>query len=782
MPFLLLRRWIFVVTTALSLLVVNVCLGQNAEVSGVILDATTREPVAFAAVWASQQGKGKTADGEGRFVLPCPNPRDSFSIDVSALGYLPARLKLLCGANGIQTILLSPKVTTTKEVEVIAGPRDRDLRAATLGMETITSKQAEELPSFFGEADMLKVLQLKPGVQNGGEGGAGIYVRGGGNDQNLMLLDGAPLYNAQHLYGFFSLFSPEAVDRVDLHKATFPAQHGGRLSSVMEFKLKEGDLQKHHASGGVGLLSSRLSLEGPIAKGKASYFISARRTYFDLFTRLYNKSQEGKADYTPIPDYYFYDLNAKLAWQLDKKNKLSLSLYHGLDDYQSTRDRFTFNFLWGNSMASLRWDHSFGKEIAFSAAAQYSRYSYRINNSFDNIGFELETGVEDATLRADWTWKPNHRHLITYGGQATHNAFVIGRTSATEQNEDLALSLGQLRFSQSAALYLGDDFSLTDRWQLNLGARLAMYRQPDVFYTALEPRLAVSYTMTDWLSVKGGYSRMTQFSHLVSSSGVALPTDFWYPAGKVILPQAADQVGAGFLAHFLGGNYVFSAEAYYKNLHNQVDVKDGATLFPNNQLDTVLTQGKGWAYGTEIYLEKRFGKTTGWIGYTLSWSWRQFDNINEGRAFHPRHDRRHDLSIVVRHQISKSLAFTGTFVFGTGNAITLPQGRVLMQDYRGTVPTPPGFSLIPQVRERNWYRMEPNMRMDLALVYKLQPKWGESDITFSIYNVLNRANPYFIYFENTTSGPNGTGFITGVRARQVSLFPIMPSLSYHFKF
>lgn len=755
------------------------------QIKGQVLDATTREPVPFAAVWASKNGKGMTTDVEGRFTLPCPTQSlaDTFGLDFSVLGYEPKHLSIKCTANTL-LVLLTPKAGVKEAIEVVHNAAStNEVTTARLGMTTITAKQAEELPSIFGETDMLKVLQLKPGIQNGGEGGAGLYVRGGGTDQNLLLMDDAPIYNAQHLYGFFSLFSPEAIDRVDLHKGTFPAQYGGRLSSVLEFKMREGTREKHTVGGGIGILSSRLTAEGPIGKNKkASYLISGRRTYFDGFTRLYNRSQQDRTNFNPIPDYYFYDLNAKLAWQLSPRDKVTLTLYHGLDDFSSMRNRFTFNFRWGNNLAALRWHHNFSPELSTTTALSYSDYRYQINNRFDNVGFGLESGVEDATFRSDWVWNPDRNHNITFGGLATNNTFIIGRTSDASNNDELAFALGQLRYAQQAAFYMGDDYAFTERWQLNTGLRLSLYRQPDAFYTGWEPRLALRYSIFDWLSVKGGYSRMMQYSHLVSSSGVALPTDFWYPAGKTIAPQISDQLGAGMVANFLDGKYTFSAEAYYKNLQNQVDVKDGATLFPNNRLDTVLTQGRGWAYGTELYLEKKVGRTTGWIGYTLSWSYRQFNDINEGRPFHPRYDRRHDLSIVVRHELSKTLTFTATFVYGTGNAITLPQGRVLIQDYVGTVPLPPGFQVIPQVRERNWYRMEDAHRMDVALVWKLKPKWGESDFTFSLYNVLNRANPYFIYFENTTTGPNGTGFITGVQAKQVSLFPIMPGVSWHFKY
>lgn len=760
------------------------CQTTETIVTGIVKEAGNNEAIVGAVVYVPVIKKGVTTDADGKFRLNISLPTDTFTIRVSYPGYEQTSVKLnKRQLNQALTFFLMP--LKLKEIEVIAkSATDAALKLedARLGVETVTALQAKELPSFFGEADMLKVLQLKPGVQNGGEGNAGLYIRGGGADQNLFLMDDAIIYNPQHLYGFFSLFSPEAIDKVDLHKATFPAEFGGRLSSVLEFKMREGDKQKYHVGGGIGILSSRFTVEGPIKKDTASFLLSARRTYFDAFTRMVNKAQENRADFTPIPDYYFYDVNAKLNWQPSQKDRLSLTIYHGRDFFSTARDRFRFDFNWSNSLASLRWSHQYNRHLHAKLGLSVSDYTYYLTNAFDNFSYELQSGIRDLNLRYDWTFVAVPKHTINFGAQATYHVFTIGRTSASGSNEDLAFQLGQIKTAREGGLYVSDVFSLNDKWQFNIGLRGSTFSDPTAWYFGLEPRLAARYSINNWLSAKAGFSRMYQYSHLVSSSGVALPTDFWYPSTKQVLPQESDQYGAGLTASLFGGKYLFSTELFYKTQQNQIDIKDGGTLFPNNQLDTIFTRGKGWSYGLEVYLEKQVGKTTGWIGYTLSWAYRQFPDINGGRAFFPRYDRRHDVSIVVRHELNRRLVLTGTWVFGTGNAITLPQGRSLIQDLNGSVGAPPGFIVLPQVNERNWYRMEPNHRMDLSLVIKFFPKHGESDLTLSLYNVYNRANPYFIYFDNVYSGPNSTGYITGVQAKQVSLFPILPGVTYNFRY
>lgn len=754
-------------------------------IRGLITDAITGEALPGATIVVPRTQRGTQSDLNGLFVLNL-NTEDTVRIVVNYAGYQSHSVLMRpTNAKRGKEFIIKLYPIEREAVEVLAdqlASGQSRLDDARLGVESITAKEAKELPSFFGEADMLKVLQLKPGVQNWGEGNAGLYIRGGGADQNLMLMDDGQIYNAQHLYGFFSIFSPEAIDRVDLHKATFPAQFGGRLSSVVEFKVREGDKEKTHVGGGVGILSSRLTMEGPILKDKASYLISGRRTYFDTFTRLINKSQSGRSDYTPIPDYYFYDLNGKFAWQIGPKDKITLTGYFGQDVFSTSRERFKFDFGWSNSLGSLRWFRQYNQHLNGTLGISYSDYTYQLSNEFDTFSYNLTSGIRDYALRYDWTWTPTPQHLINLGGQATYHAFTVGRTSASGSDDELAFRLGQIKYAREGAIYVADDFSLSDRWLFNLGLRVSIFSDPTSYYIGQEPRASFRYRVNNWISAKAGYSRMYQYAHLVSSSGVALPTDFWYPSTNNILPQVGDQVGAGLTALLFGGKYLISTEIFYKNQQNQIDIKDGATLFPNNRIDTIFARGRGWAYGAEFYIEKKVGRTTGWIGYTLSYAWRQFDVINNGEPFHPRYDRRHDISIVVRHQFNKSLTLTSTWVFGTGNAITLPQGRSLIQDYNGTTPTPPSISILPQVNQRNWYRMEPNHRMDISLVWNLRPRWGESDITFSLYNVYNRANPYFIYFDNTYSGPNSSGFITGVQAKQVSLFPILPGLSYNFRY
>ena len=737
-------------------------------------------PFYGAAVYVPALKTGTLTNAEGNYSLTLPT--DTFTLVFSAVG--AASQTRLVNLRGNQTLNVQLTVNEQQEVTV----QDQSLSArekvqrTQMSMESLTIREAKELPALFGEVDIIKTLQLKPGVQSGGEGSSGLYIRGGGPDQNLITLDGALVYNPSHLFGFFSIFNADAVKSVDLYKGGFPAQFGGRLSSVVDVKMRDGDRDKYSVAGGVGLVASRLSIEGPIQKGRSSFLVAARRTYFDIFTRAYNKRNENKPLYTPIPDYYFYDLNAKATFELNPKDKVFISGYYGNDVFGFARDRFNFTFNWGNTAFSTRWNHTYNPGLILNSYLIYSAYSYQINNKFDAFRFQVGSGVTDFTAKTELNYLPSDNHNLLAGASYTYHTFDVARASGGSSDNSFSFSTGQHLNAGEYGAYLSDDVSLNTRWKMNAGGRISAYNNSGIWYAGFEPRLSVRCALNENTSVKAGFTRMYQYTHLVSSSGASLPTDIWYPSNGTVKPQVSDQTALGFSHTFGEGMWLFSNEVYYKNMQRQIDFKDGSNLFANSKLDTVFVFGRGWAYGTEFYLEKMKGKLTGWIGYTLSYTWRQFVDINNGDPFHPRYDRRHDISVVAMYKLSKRISVSGTWVFGTGQAVTMPTGRYFQQDLTGTNGSVPGYGVVPITTERNNMRMAPYHRLDLALVYKLNSKRGVQDLTFSIYNVYNRMNPYFLYIQTVTANPNGSGAIKGFEARQVSLFPIIPSVTYNFRF
>lgn len=761
------------------------CLGQAQQpllhAYGQVTDALSKEPLPGASIFSPALKKGTQADMEGHYSLKLP--ADTVTLVISFVGYEPRRLKLhIKQCDRAHNVSLKP--VSGQEV-VVEGGRTVNNRIHTpiLGLESIKASEVKELPPLLGEADPMRMLSLKPGISNNGEGGNGFYIRGGGPDQNLITMDDAVLYNPTHVAGIFSLFNNDVINRVNLYKGGFPANFGGRLSSVVDVSLKEGDYADYHVGGTLGAISSHVTIEGPIERNKSSFLLAGRRTYFDLFTEYMNRQHSGDESWRPIPAYYFQDYNLKLAFRPNANNHITVSAYTGRDVFSYQNPGFKFRFAWGNTAGSVRWARFLRPDLSNTISLLYTNYNYRIRNAADYFNFQVGSSVSDVTLKTDYLLEKNNGHLISFGGSLTQHRFIIARASGSNADNTLNFATGQTIDALEGGVYFSDDITLSTKMQMQTGLRISGFSRQMQSFMGFEPRLALRYSIDENLAVKMGYTRMYQYVHLVTNSGASLPADIWYPAGSRIKPQISDQLGIGFSKGLGDKNWLFSHELYYKRMTRQIDFKDGANLFLNERLDTVFVVGKGWAYGSEVYLEKVKGRTTGWIGYTLSWTWRQFDQINQGQPFHPRYDRRHDISVVVVHRFTKRWLASATWVFGSGNAVTLPQGRFMYQDIQGTIPNPPGFLALPEIEKRNSYRMEPYHRGDVAVTYKLKPRRGESDLTFSIYNVYNRYNPYFIYFQTQTDkAQGGQGNITGFQAKQVSLFPIMPSFAYNFKF
>lgn len=758
--------------------------------SGVVKDGSNGETLIGATVLFPELGDGTTTNEYGFYSISLEGlSADSIKVEISYVGFNNFVKTIPVQAEFKLDVELGTGVAL-KEVQIKANSFNEQMRSTEMSVETISPKESKMLPVLLGESDILKTIQLKPGIPSGSEGSTGLYVRGGRSDQNLIVLDEAIIYNASHLFGFFSTFNTDAVKDLKLYKGGFPSQYGGRLSSVIDVKLKEGNKKEFAGAGGIGLISSKLTLEGPIKKDKSSFIVSGRRTYFDLITNKINEQNAGKEDATQIPAYYFYDLNTKINFDLGEKDRLYFSGYFGRDVFGFSSDFFDFNFGWGNATGTARWNHQFNSKLFANTTFTYSDYDYSITNEVTGFSFEVGSRIKDVNLKSDFYWAVNNRHTLRYGVGATYHQFEVGRLQAGSEDGLISFDSGSDFDAMEYGAYIGDEWDVNDKLRVNGGFRLSAFANDGAFYTGFEPRLAARYILTDNISLKTSYARMKQYLHLVASSGVSLPTDVWYPSTSQIEPQRSDQVAVG--ATFkLWDKLLLTNEYYYKWLDNQVDFVDWAELFANENLEQEFAIGKGYSYGTELGLEKREGKLTGWIGYTLALTKRgDFVPVDpegffgEGRAyFSPRYDRRHDISVVGMYELNRRWSFSASWVYGSGDLAWLPTGRLTFQD----IPGGNTEIALPVYRERNNFRLAAFHRLDLGVIIKFFPKWGESDLTLNVINAYDRRNAFFILLEpEFQEGMTEEGEILQIperiKATQVSLFPILPSISWNFKF
>ena len=664
---------------------------------------------------------------------------------------------------------------------VVTGERaDRNVSSVDMGNIKLSPKEVEKIPIIFGEQDIVKTMQLTPGVKSAGEGNSGFYVRGGGIDQNLILLDEAPVYNASHLLGFFSIFNSEAIREANLMKGSIPAEYGGRASSVFDIKMKEGNLKEYGVAGSVGLISSNLAIEGPIVKDKGSFIVSARRTYADLFLAF---SKEEDLQNTKL---YFYDLNLKANYKINDNNRIYLSGYFGRDDFGFADE---FGFDWGNATGTIRWNHNFSEKLFSNTSFIVSNYSYDINILGD---FEVTIGsqIDDMNLKQDFTWYINPFNTIKFGGNVIYHNIMPGEITVFG-NSGINPETISTRKAIEWAAYISNSQSISERLKLYYGLRLALFSNvgPGEFYEfntdgdltstnkisdfefvktqgGLEPRLALNYMLDSKSSLKTSYNRIYQFLHLLSNSTTTTPTDLWLPSSNNVKPQIADQVSAGYFRNFKDNEYESSVEVYYKDLKNQIDYKNGAELVFNSTVEAELVFGRGWAYGAEFMFKRNFGRFNGWVSYTLARTMRQFDEINNGNPFSARQDRIHDLALVGIYDITPKWSLSANWIYYTGNAVTFPSGKY---EIDGIVA---GY-----YTERNGYRMPPYHRLDIGLTWqRKKTEKFESAWNFSVYNAYARENAYFIQFRQNEENPNKT------EAVQFALFKIIPSVSYRFKF
>lgn len=769
-----------ILSLAAALLLAGSAVAQNFTVSGTVKDAANGEDIIGVMVAVKEiPGKGTATNSYGFYSITLP--AGDYTLLYQYLGYTTYEFKVKLSANQTQNVQLTEEGKVLGEVQIMADKPDENVRSTEMGVVKIDPKAVSSVPVLFGEKDIIKIFQMTPGVKSAGEGNAGFYVRGGSADQNLVLLDEAPVYNASHLLGFFSVFNSDALKDVTLYKGGMPAEYGGRSSSVMDIKMRDGNSKRLGVTGGLGLISSRLTIEAPIVKDKGSFMISGRRTYADLFLKA-SKDENVKNSIL-----YFYDLNIKSNYQINEKNRIYLSGYFGRDNF-GLSDFFGFD--WGNATGTLRWNHIINDKLFSNTSLIYSDYSYRFKFNASGSEVKFTSSIRDWNLKQDFSLFPNPSNKIKFGVNAIYHTFVPGEvTSDYESFTDTRLTD---KYALEGGVYVQNDHSITENFGLQYGLRYSYFNylgkgkaytfdndgtrtsvteydsgESIKQYGGFEPRVSARYQLDKSSSIKASLNRSYQYLHLLSNSTSSQPTDIWVPSSNNIKPQVSDQVSLGYFKNFKDNAYEFSLEGYYKLMDNQIDYRNGADLFFNDEAEGQLVYGKGRAYGAEFYLRKQSGRFTGWVSYTLSRSLRTFDEINNGEEFASKQDRIHDIAIVGMFEVTSRLKISANWVYNTGAAVTFPSGKYEIE----------GIT-VPYFTERNGYRMPAYHRMDLGITLDNKKKHErfESSWNLSVYNLYSRENAYSITFRENEDNP---GQMEAVRT---TLFKIVPSITYNFNF
>lgn len=748
-------------------------------VRGIIRDKDTRETLVGVQVVVKDGESGSVAsDQNGRYKLSLPS--GNYSLLIRNMGYEEQEISLSLQSNASRNIDLKQSSIGLKEVVVSAQRPDANVSAPQTGVQKIEMAEINKLPVLLGERDIIKTIQLMPGVQGAGEGSSGFYVRGGTADQNLILLDDVSLYNASHLMGFFSTFNSEVIRDVTLYKGAMPAQYGERLSSILDVQQRIGDNQKYKVAGGIGLISSNINAEGPIQKGKSSFLLGARRTYADAIARLSGVKEASDAY------LYFYDLNAKLNFALSEKDRLTVSGYLG-KDRMVLKDAAEMS--WGNRFLSAGWSHSFNNKWMSKTSLTYNQYDYFAQMQ---IGMEMDGSakINDYVLKHEYIYQYSPNNKWNFGLSSTYHNLAPGNYNISSEGDRSTLDLHHRRASENG-VYISNQIKLNDNLEVVYGLRMSAFMAlgkgeyytldkdrnvtDSVWYGSgkivktyinLEPRISAAYRLGATSSLKGAYARTVQNMHLLSYAAQGTPFDRWTMSSNIVKPEIADQVSLGYFRNFSDNVFEFSIEGYYKDMKNQLDFIDGADIGGYNVIETEILSGKGRSYGLELMLKKRTGRFTGWIGYTLAKSERKINGINEGRWYNAYQDRTHDISIVGMYDLNPKWSLSAAWVYYTGNAISYPSGKYQINGKD-----------VMYYAERNGYRMPAYHRLDLGATRTLKKtKKHESELVFSLYNAYGRENAYMIQFRTNAKEPDKT------TAFQYSLFRFVPSISWNFKY
>lgn len=758
-------------------------------ISGYVNEKGSLENLPGVTIYQPNTKNATTSNIYGFYSITLP-AADSVTLSFAFVGFATQNHVFKLDKDQSFNVLLKAQ-SELQEVEVVAKKNEPVSEDVQMSKIDISIEKVKDIPALLGEKDVMKVIQLMPGVQKGSEGSSGFYVRGGGPDQNLIILDEATVYNAFHLFGFFSLFNGDALKSVELTKGGFPARYGGRLSSVLDMQMKDGNKEKISGEAGIGLISSRLTLEGPLIKNKCSFLVSGRRTYADalIYPFLPADSKGG---------YYFYDLNAKVNYVLNDKDRIYLSGYFGKDKFHLNNKDYgnesKVGLKWGNATATARWNHLFTNKLFCNTSLIFTDYKLIISadekyQGGDSYSLRYTSGIRDYSIKTGFDYIPDPDHYIKFGLQSIYHQFrpgaIVVRSSYFGENLDNTKLIEAFENS----LFIEDDWKISTRWRLNAGIRASNYIIRTQSYINPEPRASIRYKLKEDLSLKASYAMMNQYMHLLSNTGIGLPTDLWVPATSRAPFMRSQQVALGIAKDFLKKGYDISVEGYYKKMDRVLGYREGAsflTVFGGEGQELTwednVTSGQGWSYGGEVLIRKNEGKFTGWIGYTLSWTQLQFDELNFGKKFYARYDRRHDISVVGVYHVNKRITLSFTWVYGTGNAITLPLNTYNAYAYSGQnngynqnpfnqmdVGTVQDFG-----QQRNAFRMSPYHRLDFGIQWHKKFKHVERVFEIGIYNVYSRQNPYFYYIETDNTGKQ--------KLMQVSLFPIIPSFTWSWKF
>ena len=784
-------------------------------ISGYVTDGENGENLIGANVIFKNKLQGTTTNTYGFYSITVPEGQ--VELNFSYIGYSLESKSFNLVKDFRLNVALSSSLTNIDEVVVLG--EENVVEKTQASIVEVPIEQIKNIPALLGEVDVLKAIQLLPGVQSGGEGSSGFYVRGGGPDQNLILLDGVPVYNASHLFGFFSVFNADAIKNVRLTKGGFPSRFGGRLSSVLEIDMKEGNMKNFQAEGSIGLISAKLTLQGPIIKDKTSFIVSGRRTYIDILAQPFIKS----ANQGNPAGYYFYDLNAKLNHKFSEKDRLYVSAYTGLDrfyyQFSTGQDKVNSNdgvfssqtaagLQWGNITSALRWNHLFGNKLFSNATITYSNYkfdtdfnyynkfNYETFNQADSLEFNYFSGIRDYGAKIEFDYLPSPNHFIKFGLNYTRHHFYPGTMDLylasyindsldITNNIDTVFDFSKQLFSDDSYIFIEDDIKVNDRLKVNIGLHLGQFYTLGKTYLSLQPRISTRYLLNkDW-SIKLSYAEMQQNIHLLSNTSSGLPNDIWVPSTDSVSPQYSKQYAASVNHIFSNGLFEVSLEGYYKNMSDLITLKGGSRITGFDDWRTKIdSNGLGRSYGLELFLQKKKGKTTGWIGYTLSYSERKFENINFGKWYPYKYDRRHDISIVLAHKINERIDLGLTWVYGTGNSITFADARypsIGVNGLNSSLNIGNSQNEIEYFPSRNNLRMDAYHRLDFGVNFHKIKKWGKRTWSLGVYNAYSRKNPYYIYIDESTQLVNNE-IVNNRVAKQVSLFPIIPSVSYKFKF
>jgi len=769
---------------------------QSYTISGYIEDVSSGEMLIGANIIDLKSGEGTVTNTYGYYSLTLPS--DSVKLAITYIGFNPGVKELYLDKNVVLDIALSDNINLT-EIVISAENIEKIEERTEMSTVEIPIAQIKKVPALLGETDVLKALQLLPGVQSGGEGQSGLYVRGGSPDQNLILLDGVPVYNASHLFGFFSVFNADAIKDVKLIKGGFPARYGGRLSSVLEINMKEGNKQKLGGSASIGIVASKFTLEGPIRNENTSFIISGRRTYVDQLIKPIVKKSFESDGYDGSTGYFFYDLNAKVNHKISDKDKLYLSFYGGNDKFflnqRELEGRYRENienkFGWGNVTTALRWNHLWNQKLFSNTTFTYSNYGLDLLSKFgtldtqqdqnEEISFGYGSGIKDFAAKIDFDYIPSPKHFLRFGISGIHHNFNPGKFTLSQIDEEENFNFNSVIKqdeinSVEMAAYVEDDFEINDNLKINAGLHASSFFVNNTSYHSLQPRLSARYLLPNDYAIKGSFATMRQYIQLLAFEGIGLPTDLWLPTTDRVKPQDSYQFALG-AAKTLGKDYEISIEGYYKKMKNLLSYAEGEGLFATSDWQDRVIQGNGESYGAEIFIQKKTGRLSGWVGYTLAWSLRQFDELNFGNEFPFRYDRRHDFSIVGNYELTPKINISGTWVYGTGNAVTLENSKYLsnfLRDYNFQ------GSFFP---ERNNYRMRSYHRLDVGINFvKKKPTYSRT-WSFGAYNTYNNKNPFFVYTGTEYTEPtDGSPGERKTVLKQASLFPIIPYVTYRIEF